>query len=323
MTWKERLQDGLQRLKQRRRPRSYRDKFRTRGRFGTGLSEPQRTRPQRWLRRFMLGCLAVALVAGGLLGASLAWQVKTAEVKGASVYTPEELLEAAGIQPGARMLSFDGSTLREDLLARYPLLTAASVSRRWNGAVTLSVTEESELLWTRHYQNAYLISADTLRVLEVASSPEGWWSRGVKAVYIELPEQAWLAVGDRLTYRYLTYPAEGEAANETVADGGLRPATEQYAYVESVRQTVMASALGERVTGLSLEDRYDLWFLVDGRIQVRLGNTEDLAYKLSQAVAVLDRQSESSGRGVLDASVPAAVSYRAVSDLALPEWAGE
>lgn len=323
MTWKERLRGGRERIRKRRRPRSYREKFRTQGRFGTGLTERERRRPERWLRRIMLGCVAVMLVAGGLMGASMAWRVKTATVKGASVYEQDELLEAAGIREGARMLSFDGSTLKEDLLAQYPLLTAASVSRGRGGAVTLNVTEEDDLLWTRHYQNYYLISAKTLRVLEVASTPEGWWSRGVRAIYIELPEQAWLTVGSTLTYRYLTYPAEDEAANETVVINELRTADEQYAYVESVRQAIMASALGDRVTGLSLEDRYDLWFLVDGRIKVKLGDTEDMTYKLSQAAMVLDRQSGSSGRAVLDASVPSAVSYRTVSDLALPDWAGD
>ena len=62
--------------------------------------------------------------------------------------------------------------------------------------------------------------------------------------------------------------------------------------------------------------------LLDGKIKIRLGNTDRLADKLSLAATVLAKQTEPSGPALLDASDPAAVTYREAPDITLPDWAG-
>ena len=99
-------------------------------------------------------------------------------------------------------------------------------------------------------------------------------------------------------------------------------AGEEFAYVDEVRTAILNSSLARHVTGMELSDRYDLWFLLDGKIKIRLGNTDRLADKLSLAATVLAKQTEPSGPALLDASDPAAVTYREAPDITLPDWAG-
>ena len=95
---------------------------------------------------------------------------------------------------------------------------------------------------------------------------------------------------------------------------------EEFAYVGEVLDTVMGSALGPRVTGLELGDRYDVWFLIDGRVKVLLGSAQDADLKMKNVISTLS-SSDVSDLCVLDASTPERVSLRHQPDLVLPEWA--
>ena len=95
--------------------------------------------------------------------------------------------------------------------------------------------------------------------------------------------------------------------------------------MDEVRTAILNSSLARHVTGMELSDRYDLWFLLDGKIKIRLGNTDRLAaitVFCTLAATVLAKQTEPSGPALLDASDPAAVTYREAPDITLPDWAG-
>ena len=85
--------------------------------------------------------------------------------------------------------------------------------------------------------------------------------------YIGLPEQARLRVGDTLTFAFLPYPGERESGNVATYEVETATAGEEFAYVDEVRTAIPNSSLARHVTGMELSDRYDLWFLLDGKIK--------------------------------------------------------
>lgn len=316
--WK-RFVARLRRRSAEARPDSFSGTFLTRGRFGGGEAIRRHIRMRRRLNRICVMLTILLILLTGSMFASYAWTVTDVQLEGAEAYRADDLIEVAGIRTGDRLWGFDASEVEEELQWLRPLLATVEVSRSLGGKVTITVTEEQHFLWTTHYQNTYLLSADTLRVIAVAPTEDTWQAMG--ATYLGLPEEAWLEVGEALTYRYLTYPAEGESADAEPPSYGSKEAEETYAYVETVRQAIAGMSWGSRVTGMELGNRYGLWFLLDGRIKVYLGDTDSLEYKLTQAERVLAQQSASTGLAVLDVSDPAQVRYREDPDLELPSWA--
>lgn len=301
------------------RPYTFRELFLTKGHFGNRAQAHKRIRVRRAVHGCMVGLSILLVLTLGLTFGSMAWVVTNLRVEGAVGYNGDDLLSVSGIQVGDRMLDFSTSEVEKHLQTKCPMLATVEVERSMNGTVSISVTEEKRFLRTSHYQNEYLLSADTLRVIAVDTAPDAW--RSMNAPYIGLPEEAWLQVGETLTYRYLTYPAEGEAADADVAPPSGKTAEEYFRYVGTVRDAILSSSMGTRVTGMELGDRYGLWFLLDGRIKVYLGNADSLTYKLSQAELVLSRQQSTGSKAVLDVSDPAQVSYREAPDMELPSWA--
>ncbi len=303
------------------RLRGFNEKFRRKEYFGTDIPLKKRFRGRRWLYWTGAALLAALILSSAVLGVSSTWLVADIRVEGNTRYRAENLREALGVGAGDRMLGFSASDSVRSLREQFPLLASASLHRALDGTLTLTVKEETSLLYTEHYQNYYLLSADTLRVIAVESSPDGW--SDLSPVYVGMPEEARLRVGETLSFEFLPYPTEEESGDVATYEVDTDTAKEEFAYVETVRAAVMSSSLAGRVTGLELSDRYDLWFLLDGKIKVRLGTSDKLAVKLSLAYTVLAKQGNVTEKAVLDVSDPSAVTYREDPDMTLPDWAGE
>lgn len=296
----------------------YEQKFETKDTFGAGETAILRLRTKKLCRRALLWGILPAVLIAGLLAGSFVWRVSGVVSNGTERYAGADLAAAAGLNAGDRMLGFNASDVEKRLRTSFPLLSDVKVVRHVRGAVELRASEETAVYFTQHYMNWYLLSGTTNEVLYVDASPDAWKSVG--AVYIGLPEEARLRRGERLTYEFLPYPHEG--ADREVSTYEVRKDTpgQEFAYVDEVLDTVMGSVIGPRVTGLELGDRYDVWFLIDGRVKVLLGSAQDVDLKMKNVISTLS-SSDVSDLCVLDASTPERVSLRHQPDLVLPEWA--
>ena len=303
-----------------RRPRSFSEKFGSDAAF-FGSREPRTHQMPRvgWLIKLMLGSLGAILLCVSLLLLSGLWKVTTVTAQDGRYYAADALIRLSGVESGDDMLSFDTSDVRDRLKEALPLLKTVKVRKHLNGELEIRVTEEKKVYYTCYHQNYYLISAESRRVLGVFSSPDE--ARRVDAIYIGFPEEARVRVDERLSFRDLPDEPEDipeeQVTYEVVTDVPER----EYAYVfEFV--SAMESAFGGRVDGMETEDRYDLWMVLDGRVQVRFGTMAELDRKISLVNRVL---SENGGTGDLparlDVSDPKSSSYREGLQIELPEWA--
>lgn len=269
----------------------------------------------------LLGLISSALVITAFLLIGNLWKVTEVTVEGTVQYDAADVAMAVGIEAGDGMISFDRGTVRENLRADYPLIRSFSIHRKLNGKVTVKVTEETELYYTCHHSNYYLIAADDMTVLGVTSYGEIY--RGYGAVYLGLPEEARVRVGEKITYAYLPYepvsPPEALATYEIVTG----EAEDEYAYVKTFVDTVMNhGSMQGRITGMELGDRYDLYLIFDGHVKIRFGSIKELSRKLEVAVEILAKELDGSGTlAVLDVSDPTKSTYREDSELILPDWA--
>ena len=303
-----------------RRPRSFSEKFGREAAF-FGSREPHSPSNPRvgWLLKLTLGCLGVILLCVGLLLLSELWQVDTVTSKDGTYYTADTLIRLSGVEAGDGMLSFDASDVSERLKEALPLLKTVKVRKHLNGELEIRVTEEKKVYYTCYHENYYLISAESRRVLGVFPTPDE--ARRVGALYIGLPEEARVRVGKKLTYQYLPYAPdsvpEEQATYEVVTDVPEK----EYAYVFEFVKAI-ESEFGGLVNGMETADRYDLWIVLDGRVQVCFGTMSELDRKIELVNRVL---SQNGGTGDLparlDVSDPERSIYREGLQIELPDWA--
>lgn len=316
------------------KPRSFEEKFSAEGDFFGSRERKRRDsagETTKWKRLLLCALGGVALTVAVWLAAGF-WRVTEVTAEEGQFYTASVVREYADLHAGDRMLGFDKSSVEERLKKGLPLLENIRIRRHLNGRVSISFGEITEVFYTCHNENYYLISAgdeaakEGYEVLGVFSNPKE--ARRVGAVYVGLPEAARVRVGETLSF--INLPYEPDSLPEDRVDYELEtyePAVE-YGYVLTFLEALMASPLADRVTGMELGDRYDIRFVLDRRFLVRIGSMDELDRKLGLVVLSLeDREAEGKDDGTLpvlvDVSNPTRIIHRASPDILLPSWATE
>lgn len=318
------------RFSERTKPRSFDEKFSADAEF-FGSEEKLTNPPPKKLYMIILGMLGGVALTGALLFASGFWRVTEVTAQDGVLYTASVVEQYTGIHEGDKMLSFDSSAVVERLKKGLPLLDRIKVRKGLGGTLSISFEEITEVYYTCHNGNYYLIAMDDLEVLGAFSNATE--AKRVGAVYVGIPEAARVRVGEKISFINLPYePDPLPNAPSGDASGGQsdyeietdEPEVE-YAYVSTFLETLEASPLAERVTGMELGDRYDLWLILDKRIQVRIGTMDELDRKLSMTARSLeDRAEEGKDDGTLpvlvDVSDPARIIYRVTPNMEMPDW---
>lgn len=268
----------------------------------------------------MLGA-TVLTVAVMLLGRL--WKVSAVTAEDGKLYSAAAVLEYADVEAGDEMLGFDGYAVVKRLRESLPLLDKVKVRKHLNGTVTITFTEVTKLYYTQHNVNYYIMDAETLEVLCVSAKPDE--AKRVGAVYLGLPECARVRVGEKLTFVNLPYAPETDAPELSTYELETDEPEKENAYVLDFVETLMSSELSDRVVGMELGDRYDLWLVLRGDIRVRIGGMEELERKLNVARRSLeDREQDGfTANGLptlVDVSDPARIILRTSPEVWMPDW---
>ncbi len=259
-------------------------------------------------------CLCtVALWVGSL------WKITEVRVEGCTHYAPTAVCQRGGLTVGREFLGVNSWTAERRILQALPLVEDVQVRKHIDGSISVTVTEYQNLYYTQHNQNYYVISAEDNLVLEISAVPTTYRLMG--AVYIGLPSEARMRVGEPLTYAYLPF---GDREEDTLYDTKDEDANKEFDYVQSVIDTVMGSELSDRVNGMELSDRYTMYLILDGHIKISVGKQTDLARKLDRAARILQTETyDDTLPVVLDVSDPDSASIRTDATLVLPSWAAD
>lgn len=297
--------------------RSFTKKFGKDGSLAKG-SQPSVT-PWRVIFWVIFASGAGMILAAALFGLGLCWKVTAVEVKGSEFHDAEVILAVADIQAGDLSLGFDASDIQSKLKQEYPIISSVKVKRGLDGTVTLQVKEEKTLYYTCHHVNYYLISGDDMEVIHISSTDDLYRAYG--AIYLGLPEEASLQVGKKISFDFLPYqpvnPPEELSTYEIVTE----EAEEEYAYTLELVERLENSPFFSLLNGVDTSDRYDVYFVFNDHIMVRLGNMKELDRKLEQAVYIVNNKLSSGDiPAVIDVSNPAKSTLRQNPQLEMPDW---
>lgn len=306
-----------------RKVRSFDEKFsRDAQPFGNGkAAEPVRFGH---IPLILLGALGAAVLTLILLLLSRLWEVSEVTAEDGQLYSAALLVEKAGVVAGDEYWGFDTWDVGKQLKKELPLIEKAKVRRHLDGSISISVTEVTNLYYTCHNVNYYIISAEDREVLSVDATPHE--ARRVGAIYLGLPSSTRVRVGDKLSFVNLPYAPETEGYEYTTYEVETDEPAVEYAYVFDFVKTVMDTPLAPRITGMELGDRYNIYFILDNRIKIRIGDMSELDRKLDLGARTLADQ-EAKGNvttgmpTLIDVSDPAVSSSQTSPDIELPAWA--
>lgn len=272
----------------------------------------------------LLCMLGVVILTVGVMLLGKLPKVTSVSAEDGTYYTAAAVLAHAGIEAGDEMLGFDGFTKAKELKKSLPLMDKVKIRKHLNGSVTVSFTEVEKLYYTCHNQNYYIINAETREVLCVAG--DATEARRVGAIYLGLPECTRVRVGEELTFINLPYAPETDSPELSTYELETYEPERENAYVFEFVEILMNSSVAERVVGMELGDRYDLWLVLRGGIRIRVGTMDELERKLTLADRSL--QDKAAGGGIpagmptlVDVSDPARIIHRSSPDVELPFWA--
>ena len=272
----------------------------------------------------LLCMLGVVILTAAVMLLGKLPKVTAVSAEDGTYYTAAAVLAHAGIEAGDEMLGFDSFAKAKELKQSLPLMDKVKIRKHLNGAVTISFTEVESLYYTCHNQNYYIINAETHEVLNVAGDAAE--ARRVGAVYLGLPECTRVRVGEELTFINLPYAPETDAPEISTFELETYEPERENAYVFEFVEILMKSSVAERVVGMELGDRYDLWLVLRGGIRIRVGTMDELERKLTLADRSLKDKAASGGiptgmPTLVDVSDPARIIHRSSPDVELPFWA--
>lgn len=249
----------------------------------------------------VLGVLAV-LALGTIISINLLFKVTSFRVEtfdrttpaDTGIYTEDEIIAALGIEQGTSLFGFSTTEKTIQLQSQFPYLDNVQVDIQLPGTVVIKVRPATER-FTSMYSGGWVILSDSLKILRTdISQPEGLTVLSCTMQPDFSPEPGQIVVP--VSYNSLL---EGESATIESAQASATQV------LTDMLEAMDEEGLTDGVTALDITDLSNLSFTYQDRIQVLLGNSNRLDYKIRLAsVAILDPDKglSASDKGTLDVS---------------------
>lgn len=268
---------------------------------------------RRTRRRRFLGMLAVlaVLAIGAFVSVNLLFKVAIFRVENfdhstpadTGIYTEDEIVSALNIEKNSNLFAFSTAEKTKELQAQFPYLDKVEVTIQMPATVVVRLTPATER-FTCMYSGGWMVLSDALRILRLeVSQPEGMILLNAK-----LPDNFSPAIGQQVipeTYNSLLAYTESSAESDST---DATPESAQPTVTDIVTQLwqlLQDDGLLDGLTALDISDTSQLSFTYQGRVDVLLGNSSSLDYKLRLAAKILtdpDKGLSGSDRGTLDVS---------------------
>lgn len=242
--------------------------------------------------RFLLHLVTVvAVVLALVFGMSLFFTVKNVEVSGMEKYTPWQIREASGIKDGENLLGVSEARISSQIEDQLPYISKVRVKIELPDTVHILV-EELDVVYGISSDDGgwWLMRADG-RIVEQTNAAEADRYTKIEGVTITQPE-----IGQRATAQE-TLPETTEEQTVPVTVTGK----DRLEAVISILEFLESNGMIGTVASLDVSNMNDLQLWYGERFQVLLGDTTDLAFKISSMKSAIN-QMGAYQTGVLDIS---------------------
>ena len=221
-------------------------------------------------RRQSSGVLAkllimLAVAAAVVFGVAIFFKVNTIEIQGNTVYSAQDVIDASDIAIGDNLLTVNKDTAAGNIMARLPYVESVSIGRSLPDTIVIQVRES---------QSAFAVDTETNTVWLV--SPQG---KALERADAEKLEQYPQIIG--VVLRSPTAGQSVSSLDQKKLDAAIAVLTE-----------LEGTGVLEHVAAINVEKEYDIMLQYEDRYEIKLGGTDDLAYKIQYLSAILSELSD-------------------------------
>lgn len=271
--------------------------------------------------------IMAAVVAAVVFGVAIFFKVNTVEVQGNSIYSAAEIASASGIQKGDNLFTLNKEAAAGSIKASLPYVETVSVIRFLPDRIvievkesdaTFAVSSDTNTTWLinsvgkalEQIRDSSVTSVQTPADPEPApdAQPSGDEEAGPDAEKAPDAENAPAQTQTPDTVQ--PAPAE-DTQTDVSAQQGMPPrilgvtvtnpragsvvtATEPQKLDAALAVIAALDGTGilDHIVSINVEKEFDVVLQYDERYEIRLGGTDDLAYKINYLTVILDRLSD-------------------------------
>ncbi|MBQ6675353.1 MAG: FtsQ-type POTRA domain-containing protein [Ruminococcus sp.] len=222
-------------------------------------------------RIIMVFGVTAAVVIVVIMSFTLFFNVKQADIKGCELYTYDQVLVMSGVSNKTNLLRMDTDVIEQRLVKGLPYIEGAKVTKRFPDSIDIELTEATQRA-SLDNDGRYTIVSSQGVVLETDR----------KAPISGLP-----------VIKGFEEESDTTPGDEIKSKDNLKA---------KIVKTLLSSIdkLGlTKVGEIDITDRTNIVLRYDDRIDIYIGSSYDMEYKLEQIKYVIDRGVNSSFRGVL------------------------
>lgn len=234
-------------------------------------SDYARQKRKRIIRVYMQIIFTIVFLIMLILSLTIFFNIEKITVTGNGQFDETEIIEASGLEYGENMFLTKMSSHADLIMQSVVYLESCEVKRKLPTGIEINVTV-CEPLACLETENDYLIMSTTGKIFDSSEKPvEGLFLiKGAEPVYDLIPGMMFESADD-----------EGKL-NAMLA----------------VCETMKARST-QKVSYIDVTDRYNIKYLYDDRVEVRLGSVNELDYKLKFTEVILNEKIGSKTEGVL------------------------
>jgi len=194
-------------------------------------------------------------------------------VSPSGLYDAQDIIETSGIKIGDNLFSFRSSEVASRISRAFPYLSDVTVRRVIPSGVSISFSHEMGSIAIRLGEDYYALD-DSQRVLKRCDDPD---DGGVHRVTVVSDRISRCVVGEKIEYN----------------DVNL------FDMVDDICRAVELNDVLDKIDTIDLTDKFDVTMDYDSRFEIKLGNTENIRYKIAMVVKVVAQLYEDD-RGEID-----------------------
>lgn len=218
---------------------------------------------------YALAGVLVAVVAL-FLSLTVFFKIQNIEINGLTLYTTEQILTVGGVQNGANLIRTDTGIIKQRLEKTLPYIDSVTVEKKYPSTIVITCTEAEKAADIK-FNDAYYVLSTKGKILE-AKNP---------TVTGKIP----VIKGFQLKS---TQP--GTALKST----------------DSFKGEIILSLMSKlkklkftKITAIDITTRSDIKLMYDKRIQINMGSSADMEYKLTYLKAVIKDKLPNNYEGTL------------------------
>lgn len=186
------------------------------------------------------------------------------DITGDSPYEREDIINATGIKFGDKLYGIDYQEIEKRIMTDCPYINEVEIKSVFPSTVKIRVSSLTASWYIKIVDDYYALDAD-LRVLEETTDNKKFINGNVP--FLALPNIKSAVVGSTLTF--------GESDSEIK-------------YASEIMDTVKATTFKSRLSAVNIENRFDIYIQVDGKIDAYMGDTSNFEAKLNALRSVLE-----------------------------------